>query len=190
MTGGGVMSWRLAYRGPGWQEWALSVFCTGLTSYQIQNYRSAGDPQTSLRYYMETPGVLAMQAMATAINIAVLATTLAWILFGDKRRIFARLTPLLAAGGFVLAWTELTKAVALLPSPVFTLTELPLRPIGNMGLVGAQVFLTYLLLRLPNGRLPANRAVLLKLAFAAGALIVQVMAWDGVFAGRLAGANP
>ena len=119
-------------------------------------------------------------AQDIATNIAFLVLTLFWIVFPVTGK-GVKVALLFAAFiGLALCWAEIIWAANLRTGPIFSLRDLPFRPVGNSGLIGAQVFASYMLLKLPSGKIPAWSAVLLKLGLALCFWFLQFLVWDGV----------
>jgi hypothetical protein len=84
---------------------------------------------------------------------------------------------LISGMGFVVAWLELVTALRSLDGAPFRLDGLPYDPVSNLGLGGAQVFATYMMLRLPDGRLGPKAGLGVKLGLAVCSWIIQLMLW-------------
>lgn len=175
------------YQGPGWQEWALSFACALLIGHDLFLARALREPQSAESYYFQLPWVPAMQSAGLAIDVAVMILTLVWIFVGKNRERFRLAVQSLAALGTLVVWIEIWRA-AQIDSRVFTLTGLPLSPINNAGIVGAQVFAVYLLMVAPSGRGVWWRSVLVKTGLAVCVWLFQWVLWTGV-AGAMRGAS-
>lgn len=120
------------------------------------------------------------QTLGVTIDAVVLLATLAWIIYpGLAKRVKTTLVAI-SLLGVVLFWCESFYAVKHGSGPVFVLRELPFRPLANFGLLGAQVYASYLMFSLPSGKLPVVHAVLIKSALAACLFAYQALVWDGI----------
>jgi len=141
-------------------------------------FRSAADPQTADRYYFEQSWVTPVHATALVIDVLLIVATAVGI-FLSRRRI--KVEPLLAAFaylGILLAWSEIFLALRTQPNELYRLTQLPFRPINNSGLLGAQVFASYLVFKLPPGRLGAWSNFWIRFAIAVGILAFQLLLFE------------
>ncbi|MCW5936831.1 MAG: hypothetical protein KIT11_05955 [Fimbriimonadaceae bacterium] len=164
-------------RGPGWQEWLLSLSCTLLIGYEQLVRREMETPQTAERYYSLEAGVTTLHFLGQAVALACTAATLLWIILANKR-VFQTTIFALAGIGIILCWIEVLRAIGTQPNSVYILTELPYRPLNNMGIVGAQVFGTYLILRGRDLPGPVWRSLLTKMGLAACLFLFQLIAWE------------
>ncbi len=171
------------YDGPGWQDWLFAFVCTLLIGYEVFVARGAEQQQSALSYYVEVPGVRLLQTAGLTVTSAVVGLTLLWILFG-RRTVVERALVGLALTGIALCWIEAVRALATQPNPVFVLSELPFRPVNNMGLVGSQVFATYLLLKAPDSRMSPGRSLAVKAGLAVCVWLVQWLVWDSLTRAR------
>lgn len=133
---------------------------------------------TAASYYSKVPGMVFLQFANIAISVSFMGLVLAWII--SKKNTFPLLWLLytISGLGIGLIWTELCLSLNRDAFQVYALTELPYRPIAGGGIVGAQILLTYLIFKLPNGQLKVWQGLLLKTAFALGAWAIQTGLWD------------
>jgi hypothetical protein len=167
------------YRGPGWQEWALSFACALLVGHDAFIARALREPQSAESYYRLLPWVPAMQSAGLAIDLGVMTVTLAWIFFGRNGARFRQAVRALAVLGVLTVWAEVWRA-AHVESRVFTLTGLPFKPVNNAGIIGAQVFAVYLLAVAPSGRGPWWRTLLAKAGLAFCFWLFQWLLWSAL----------
>lgn len=174
---GGV---RWTYSGPGIAEWCLSFCAAALGVATMQNFSLMDTPQTAESYYSREPGVTALQGGGMVVCGLIVLLTLAWLITQKKE------SPLVGgllgccALGIIVVWTELLRAPRTQEDHVYILTQLPYRPIGLMGLAGAQVFASYILFKLPAGHLKPIPAFLLRAGFCVCAWFLQSSAWQAV----------
>lgn len=141
--------------------------------------RNADLPQSAEHYYYEFNPARIYHAGGVAVDILILLATLGMISLPATTKGLKIATIALAVIGFFLCWGELIWATQL-KGQSFVLRELPIRPIGNSGILGAQTFISYLFFRLPSGRLGGLQAVLVKGGLAACFWIFQQIIWDGI----------
>lgn len=165
---------------PGWAEVLFSLACSALTATDVLYGRSANLPQSVESYYLVIPTVQRFHVLDVAVNTLVVVCTLLWIVFPVSRSAMKPSLVVLAIGGFLLCWAEVFWAARLNTGGVYHLSDLPFRPVGNTGLLGAQVFGAYLLLKMPSGKLTGGQAVLLKVALAVCLWLFQYLFWDGI----------
>lgn len=171
------MAEQASFEGPGWQEWALSFVCTLLVGYGAFVGREMADPQAAERYYSQLPGVQAFQIGGLAVSLGVLVSTLAWIVLRRSAWLMG-VVRVLAVAGILLAWGEIVRASNSQPDPVFVLNQLPFRPVNNMGVVGAQAFASYLILRGPSGSGSPWAWLLAKAGLSVCVWMFQLVVWD------------
>jgi hypothetical protein len=171
---------RDAKAGPTGKEWALSLATTVLLGNQVFEMRSMSTAQTGERYYSQTPGVRPLQGAAVAVDALIVGCTLAWIVLAKLGPWFRQAVFLLALLGLGLVWTELLVAAGTLDSQVFRLTQLPIRPTNNLGVVGGTVFFAYMVTRGPRGKLAPWQSVMVKSLLVLGFWMLQWVAWDVV----------
>lgn len=184
---------RDAKSGPSGKEWALSLATTVLLGNQVLELRTMSTAQTGEQYYSQTPGVRPLQGAAVAVDALIVGCTLAWIVLAKLGPYFRSAVFVLALLGLGLVWTELLVAAGTLDSPIFRLTELPIRPTNNLGVVGGTVFFAYLVMRGPRGKLAKWQSATVKTLLVLGFWMLQWVAWDVVQraaeGGRRAGAT-
>lgn len=168
------------YKGPGAREWIFSFACSVLLATDAFIGRSAVLPHSSEGYYTKLGPAAAFHTIAVVVDAAVLLGALLWIVFPVLARPVKIGLFVLSLIGLSLFWFEIVFAVRHGSGPVFVLRELPFRPLANFGLLGAQVFATYLTFLIPSGRLPALQAVLVKAALAGCVFAYQSLVWDGI----------
>lgn len=170
---------------PTWAEVFFSLACTILTATDVLYGRSSNLPQSVESYYLAIPAVQRFHVFDVAVNTLVVVATLLWIVLPATRSVMKPTILVLAALGFGLCWSEVIWAANLDTHGIYHLTNLPFRPVGNSGLLGAQIFGAYLILVMPSGKLGAWQSAALKLALAFCLWLVQYLLWDGV--NRVAG---
>lgn len=173
-----VRSFRWAYSGPSLTEWLASLACTVMIGSSMRSLAEMDQPMTAASYYSKAPGMALLQFANIGISLAFMALVLAWII--TRKNTFPLLWLLfsISALGIGLIWTELFLALRQDKFQVYALTELPYKPIAGGGIVGAQILLTYLIFKLPDGQLKIWQGLLLKAAFSLGAWALQTGLWD------------
>jgi hypothetical protein len=174
---------KIRYRGPGALEWIFSFLATILIGSQLMVFRRAGEPQTSYGYYFQESGVETIHWAAVVVNGLFIATTLYAIVRGRKQGAVTVLWVTAALVGIALAWYELARIVNAPANPLYVFDALPFRPVNNFGLLGAQIYGSYLLLKLPDGDLPKWLSFIVKIGFAACFFALQAVAWDWMAGG-------
>ncbi len=169
-----------AYRGPAAVEWLYGLALSFLIATNLQTFALMRDPQTAARYYSEIPGVLPMQYGGMAVSFLVLSTCMAWIVRPDQKPLYLKILAVLAVVGTLLGWIELARALAIAKDSFFELHELPFRPVHNMGLLGPQVHLSYLILRSPGGQTLQGRSWLVRIGLCLCLALAQWALWDRV----------
>ena len=166
--------------GPTWVEIVASLACSMLIATDVLFGRNSNLPQSAESYYFAYPQVQTFHTLDIAANISFLVLTLFWIVFPVTGK-GVKVALLFAAFiGLALCWAEIIWAANLRTGPIFSLRDLPFRPVGNSGIIGAQVFASYMLLKLPSGKIPVWSAVVLKLGLALCFWFLQFLVWDGV----------
>ena len=135
-------------------------------------------PMTAASYYAKAPGMAFLQYANMGISFAFMALVLAWIITRKNQFSLSWALLALSALGLGLIWMELAMTLRSEPNQVYRLNELPFKPIAGGGLIGAQIFLTYLIFRLPDGQLKAWQSLILKAAFSIGAWMLQTSIWE------------
>lgn len=168
------------YVGPSAREWFLGLACTGLAATQIGSIMATVPPQTAMAYYYQRPGVVALHWMSVLVDLVLVVCVAGWIFRSASAGIWANVIGVACAIGIVLVWLEL--GIALKPDPTmnYLLPGLPFRPINNVGLVGASVFLGYLTLRMPSGTINPVPAVTTKMALWLGLFGMQWVLFESV----------
>ncbi|HXH60727.1 MAG TPA: hypothetical protein VNI20_05155 [Fimbriimonadaceae bacterium] len=167
---------RHAYDGPGLADWLVASACTLLFAANIQTNRMRQMVQSALSYYFDTPWVPQMHLVGNVIDGAIFAFAAVWLMTRFTK--FAEVAMIvLAAVGMVLCWVELVYAVHVSTHSIYVLSDLPFQPINNVGVVGAQVFGSYLILKSASGSLKGWRAWLVKGALAVGLWLFQSVVW-------------
>lgn len=171
------------YNGPGLLDWLTSFGATILIALEI-NARGARDMvQSGVSYYFIEPGIESIHTISVSLNILFLVCAGLWIIGKFKKP--AQWTMIgIAAVAVVLCWAELLYSLRLIEGAVYTLPELPWRPINNLGIVGAQVFGSYLIFKLPQTSLKAMPAFLVKAGLCVCLWFAQAVAWQAFFVPR------
>lgn len=177
-SGGGIIPEQWTYIGPGWVEWAFSFAVTALTAGSLNVRLSMGEVMSASRYYSQVEGVMLLHNLALVVNALFLVTIATWIFLSRRQVPFGWVPQALAVIGAALAWTELMIARGTQPNSVYLLESLPIRPINNLGIIGAQVFLTYLIFKSPSGSLKTWPSLVVKSALALCLWLFQLCAWD------------
>ena len=118
-----------------------------------------------------------MHGTAIAILFLIIGSLAVWIAFPRFANALRLVVITLAVMGFGLVWFELARA-AVIVDPRFTLQDLPFHPINCMGVIGATVFGSYILLKLPSGLLKPLPATLIKASFILSLFIAQLMLFE------------
>lgn len=160
-----------------WPEWLFSFACCGMIASNARNQRLEGEPFSVMTYYGQTPGVKALQGIGWVVAVAFILVAALWIMRPKWGYQCQHALTLISGMGFVVAWLELVTALRSLDGAPFRLDGLPYDPVTNLGLGGAQVFATYMMLRLPDGRLGPKAGLGVKLGLAVCSWIIQLMLW-------------
>lgn len=170
------------YAGPGVPEWTVGLATSALLSANVQVRLNSVGVQNSTRYYFRQPWVVPLQNLGVALDVVVLASVAGWLVWPNKRVMFE--WALVVAASLIppVAWAEIALALGTRSNPVYVLDALPFRPVNNVGVVGASVFLLYLLVKQPFSKKPWLDASLKGLA-GAGVVFAQ-MWWFQLVAGR------
>jgi hypothetical protein len=135
--------------------------------------------QSAVSYYFDSPWVPQIHTLALVVDGLLIGLALLWLVTPLKRLGQVGM-PIVAAAGLVLCWAEVLYAQRLQEGAVYVLLQMPFRPVNNVGVIGAQVFGTYLILRSPSGRLVGWRAWLVKAGLALGFWFFQAAVWQMV----------
>ena len=171
------------YAGPGVPEWTVGLATSALLSANIQVRLNSAGIQNSTRYYFRQPWVLPLQNIGVALYLVVLAAVAGWLVWPNRRPLFE--WTLVVAASLVppVAWAEIAVSVGSRNNPVFVLDALQFHPVNNVGVLGATVFLLYLLVKQPFSRKSWLDGLLKAVA---GALVVLAqMAWYQWMSGRV-----
>ena len=168
------------YVGPAAREWFLGLAATGLAATQINSLLAPIPPQTALSYYTVRPGIAVLHLLAVLIDFVLLVAIALWIFKAEKAKIWSGVVGTACAVGIVLVWLELGVAVRPDIAQQYLLPGLPFRPINNLGLIGASVFLGYLTLRMPSGSINPVPAVTTKVALWLGLFGMQWVLFESV----------
>lgn len=177
-SGDPISNFKWAYAGPGLIEWLISAACTLMIGSSMRSLGEMSLPMTAASYYSKAPGMALLQYTNLAISGLFIFMTLAWIVTKKDKFPLNWLMMALCGLGFGLIWMELVMALVKDGRQVYVLTDLPYKPIAGGGIMGAQIFLTYLIFKLPDGQLKKWQSVALKLALSLGAWLLQTGVWD------------
>lgn len=166
-------------RWPGVAEWLVAFAASGMIAAEVQTKADLYRLQSSTAYYFDSPWVPALHWAGLAVNACVIALVMVWMVSPIKGTV-RTLLGAMAAAGAVLCWVELVYALKLQQGAVYALLDLPLRPINNLGVIGAQVFGTYLILRSPTERLRGWRWWLVSAGLSLGLWLFQNVLWGMV----------
>lgn len=167
------------YRGPGAVDWIAGLACSGLVASEIQLGKTREMVQSATAYYFDSPWIPQLHTLALTVDVSMLALVMLWLVSPLKRACQVAMSTV-ALIGLVLAWGEVLYAVRLQEGAVFVLQNLPFQPVNNFGVAGAQVFASYLIFKLPSGRLTGWRSVLVKLGLCFAFWMFQFMVWQMV----------
>ena len=156
-----------------------SFACTILIASDVLFARSSNLPQSAESYYFSFPQVRAFHFWDVTVDLLFLIFTLVWIVLPVTGRFVKVALMLLATVGFFLCWGELVWSSNMSASSIYRLHELPFRPVGNIGLIGAQIFATYLFLALPSGKITSWQSFVVKASLAVCFWFLQILVWDG-----------
>ncbi len=167
------------YSGPGGPDWLVAVACSMLIAAEIQTQTARQRIQSGASYYFDSPWVPQMHTLAIVIDGLMVALAMLWMVFQLKR--FAQVGMVIVAVlGFALCWIEIVYALNLQAGTVYKLPGLPFQPVNNVGVIGAQVFGGYLILKTPSGKVQGWRAWVVKLALVTAFWFFQSMVWQMV----------
>lgn len=167
------------YRGPGLADWLVALACSALIAAEIQTQGASQRAQSAASYYFESAWVPQIHVAALVVDGLMLLLAMVWLLTPTRKFARSAMT-VVALAGLALCWGEILYALRVQEGAVYRLDGLPFQPANNAGVIGAQVFGTYLLLRAPAGRLEGWRAWAVKLALAAAFWVFQFMVWQMV----------
>ncbi len=170
------MSQREVQRWPGFAEWLLALAAMALIAAEVQTRQDIVRVQSSTAYYFDTPWVPQLHLAATVLDVLVFLLVGLWIVTPWRGRVRAVLGAVCVVA-IVLGWGELVYAVRAQDGAVYRLLDLPFRPINNLGVIGAQVFGTYLILRSPTRRLKGWRWFLVAAMLSIGLWVFQNVLW-------------
>ena len=145
VSNGPLQFLRGRYTGPGAPEWVLGLATTALLSGNIQTRFNTEGLQNANRYYFKVAGVYAFQNLGIAIDILIISAVVGWLVWPHGRKGFELAAMIGALLGPPIVWGELILALYTQPNGVFVLDSLPVRPVNNLGVLGASVFFLYLL---------------------------------------------
>lgn len=165
------------YDGPGWQDWLLSFASSVLIAAEIKTQAGRETLQSTASYYFAEPNVPLFHQAALIIDIAILAFVALWIVSPWKKASQTVLITL-AGAGIGVCWSEAINAAQLQTDSVYVLSGLPFFPLNNIGIVGAQLFGTYLLFKIPTRGLKKIAEILIKVALAFCFWFAQTFAWQ------------
>lgn len=162
-------------RWPGFTEWALVLTTTALGAAEFQTQSSRERIQSATAYYFQYPSISNIHLIALVIDGLIFAIPVLWILTPAKK-LCRNALGLVVFLGFALCWYEAIYA-SRLESNIITLPTLPFSPINNYGLIGAQVFGTYIILSLPTSK--GNKLVFafIRVALAMCLWFAQLAIW-------------
>jgi hypothetical protein len=169
------------YVGPGGREWAFSFAVTALTANSLMASVNMQELLSAERFYSAVPWVGTIHTAAYVVNVAILALVALWVFLSKRQVSFGWVIMALSVIGAILCWAEIGVALRTQPNPVFVLRELPFRPINNLGLAGAQVFLTYLVFKIPDGGMRTWPALVVKASLALCLWLLQLAIWEVVW---------
>ena len=164
-------------RFPGLAEWLVAFASTALIAVEVQGRGDLMRLQSSSAYYFDSPWVKQIHLGALVIDGLMIGLVAIWFL-SRLRGWPLRLLPIVAGLGFLLCWGELLYALRLQEGAIYVLMDLPFRPVNNGGVIGAQVFGTYLILRIPNEKLKGWRVWLVGAGLSLALWFFQVVLWQ------------
>ncbi len=171
---------RAPYDGPGLIEWVTSFACAGLVAADIFIARGTDIINSAESIYNRLPFPQLTHVLGLGIDFAFLLVCLFWIFFPAVKGRARIALMVLSIIGIFLFWVEAIFALQKGHGPVYVLRELPFRPLTNFGLIGSQVFVTYLTFLFPSGKMPQSMSLLVKLALAISFFFAQNLVWDGI----------
>lgn len=172
------------YHGPGWPEWLLGLAATALGATQISHLLASVPLQSAESYYLKRGGVVPLHIGSAIVDLLAVFAVAGWIFAWKRSRLWSLMLSAVCFVGTVLVWLELYLATGREVFQVYILPDLPFRPVGNMGLLGATVYLGYLTMRMPTGSMKLAVGVLVKLGIWMGLFGVQWVIFDRMVALR------
>lgn len=165
-------------RASGWPDWLFAAGCTAMAAHTLSIAKQSEAMQSGLYFYSQSAHVPAARGLALAIDSAVLAAVCVWVAKPGWSAWIRPLLPALAALGAASCWFEVIQAERFLRLGDVRLPAMPAVPMANLGLVGSQAFLTYILVVLARrtGRRLSCAAMLL----AVGLGVAQWLAWESI----------
>lgn len=163
-------------RFPGVPEWLFGLACTFLVAAETQSQGERQRPQSAASYYFDAPIVGQLHWAGMVLCGLVVLAVLVWLATPLKKQARFALV-CLAIAGFLLAWGEVFYALQAQEGSIYILSDLPFRPVNNLGVIGAQVFGTYLILKSPAGRLVGWKAWAVRVGLAIGLWYFQFFVW-------------
>jgi hypothetical protein len=167
-------------RPSGWPEWLTAAACALMAAYELSLGKQAGMTHTAMSFYSQHPHVVPLHRAALALDVVFILAVGVWVAKPGWGKALGPALAVMASVGAAMAWSELWLASRLAADSRYVLAGLPLSPLNNLGLLGAQVFLGYLLsaaARASRGARP-RASVLLLWMVALG--MCQWIAWDVV----------
>ncbi len=167
------------YRGPGGPDWMVAIACSMLIAAEVQTSASRQQIQSGVSYYFDSPWVPQIHTLALVIDGLIIGLAVVWMVPRLARFAEGAMVAV-AALGLLLCWFEVVYALRLQAGTVYVLPSLPFQPVNNVGVLGAQVFGSYLILKSPSGHMQGWRAWAVKLALAVAFWFFQFMVWQMV----------
>jgi hypothetical protein len=128
-------------------------------------------------YYFDSAWISQIHWAALVIDGLMFLLVATWLV-RPFRGVPRTLLAVVAVVGIALCWGELFYALRLQQGAVYVLQDLPFRPVNNGGVIGAQAFGTYLILRSPSERLKGWRFWLVSVALSVALWFFQVVLWQ------------
>ena len=175
--------WLANYNGPGGPDWLLGLACSALIAAEIQTQGARDRVQSAAAYYFDSPWVPQIHTLAIGIDAIVLLTAVVWLV-SPWKRIAQSAMYFIAVFGFALCWGEVFYALQLQKNAVYELQQLPFIPVNNVGVAGAQVFGSYLILKSPSGKLGGWQSWVVKVGLCVAFWFFQFMLWQMIVPSR------
>lgn len=131
-------------QGPGGKDWFFALAVTVLFGTDLAYLKNLEGFQTAVRYYSQVNGVPQTHAVGFAVDVAVIVTMAVWFMRPYRRFWPETVLGLLATVGLFNCWAEIMVALNARHGAMYRLDDLPFRPINNWGLLGAYVFMLYI----------------------------------------------